>query len=36
VYQASWTTSATRTIRIVVSGTAGHPKIALDQIFVLR
>jgi hypothetical protein len=36
VFQRSWSTTATRTIRIVISGTAGHPRVILDQFFVLR
>ena len=36
VFQRSFTTSTARTIRVVVSGTAGHPRVTLDQFFVLR
>ncbi len=36
VFQRSFTTSTARTIRIVISGTAGHPRVTLDQFFVLR
>lgn len=36
VFVRAWSTSATRTIKIVVAGTAGHPRVTLDQIFVLR
>lgn len=30
VVQLSWATSASRTVRIVVSGTAGHPRVSVD------
>ena len=36
VFSKSFGSVATRTIKIVVSGTAGHPDVILDQIFVLR
>jgi hypothetical protein len=36
VYSKSWTTVRTRTIKIVVLGTAGHPRVVVDQIYVLR
>jgi hypothetical protein len=36
VFTRTWSTTATRTIRIVVVGTAGHPRVILDQIYVLR
>jgi hypothetical protein len=36
VFQRSFTSSTARTIRVVVSGTAGHPRVTLDQFFVLR
>ncbi len=36
VFQRSFTTSTARTIRVVVSGTSGHPRVTLDQFFVLR
>jgi hypothetical protein len=36
VYQRAWTTSGTHTIRMEVSGTAGHPRVDLDAILVLR
>ena len=36
VFSKSFGSVATRTIKIVVLGTAGHPDVTLDQIFVLR
>ena len=36
VWSKSFGSVATRTLKIVVSGTAGHPDVILDQIFVLR
>jgi hypothetical protein len=35
-FQQTWTTSATHTIKIVVVGTAGHPRIHLDAFALLR
>jgi hypothetical protein len=36
VYQKAWTAIATRTMRVVVLGTAGHPKVTVDQFFTVR
>jgi subtilisin len=36
VFERSWATSGTRRITIVVSGTAGHPRVDLDALVVLR
>ncbi len=36
VWQRTWATSATRTIRIVVVGTAGRPRVDLDAFAILR
>jgi hypothetical protein len=36
VWQRSWTTSASRTVRIVVVGTAGRPRVDLDALVTLR
>jgi len=36
LYQQGWSTDATRSIRIVVLGTRGHPRVDLDALVVLR
>jgi hypothetical protein len=36
VFTRAWSTSAKRTVRIVVDGTAGHPRVTVDGFFVLR
>jgi len=36
VFGRTFSTTATRTIKIVVVGTAGHPRVILDQIYVMR
>ena len=36
LYQLRWTTDATRTVRIVVQGTSGHPRVDLDAFVALR
>lgn len=36
LYQASWPTAGTHTVKIVVSGTAGHPRVDVDAFVVLR
>jgi archaellin len=36
VFAKSWVTSGTHTIRIVVSGTAGHARVDLDALVVIR
>jgi hypothetical protein len=36
VFTKAWSTVGSHSIRIVVSGTAGHPKVVVDQIFYLR
>ena len=36
VFTRAWSTSAKRTVKIVVVGTAGHPRVTLDGFFVLR
>lgn len=35
-FQKTWTTSATHTIKVVVVGTSGHPRIDIDAFLVLR
>lgn len=35
-YVRTWTTNRTHTIRIVVVGTAGHPRVDHDQFYVIR
>jgi hypothetical protein len=36
VFLQNFSSSGTHTIRIVVAGTSGHPRVTVDQIFVLR
>jgi len=36
VFTRSFSSIATRSIKIVVVGTAGHPRVVVDQLFVLR
>ncbi len=36
VWQKTWSSSATRTIKLVVSGTSGRPRVDLDAFVVLR
>lgn len=36
VFARTWTTSGTHTIKVIVRGTAGHPRVDLDAFFVLR
>ena len=36
VYQFSWSVPGTHKIKIVVVGTAGHPRVDLDAFVVLR
>jgi hypothetical protein len=36
LYQASWPTAGTHSVKIVVSGTAGHPRVDVDAFVVLR
>jgi hypothetical protein len=36
VWQGTWATSATRTIKLVVVGTAGHPRVDIDAFVVVR
>ena len=36
VYARSWTTSRSHTIRVVVAGTAGHPRVDVDAFIVIR
>jgi hypothetical protein len=36
LFTYSWTAIGTHKVKIVVSGTAGHPRVTLDQILVLR
>ena len=36
VYQFSWAAPGTHKIKIVVSGTSGHPRVDLDAFVVLR
>jgi hypothetical protein len=36
VYGVQWVTPGTHTIRLVVAGTAGHPRVDIDGILVLR
>lgn len=35
-YSKSWSSIGTHTIKIVVSGTAGHPTVVVDQFYVLK
>ncbi|HEX7347494.1 MAG TPA: hypothetical protein VF253_11935, partial [Candidatus Limnocylindrales bacterium] len=35
-YSKSWSSIGTHTIRIVVVGTAGHPTVVVDQLYVLK
>ena len=35
-YVKTWTTASTHTIRVVVVGTAGHPRVTHDQFYVIR
>jgi hypothetical protein len=35
-YVKTWTTAGTHTIRVVVVGTAGHPRVTHDQFYVIR
>jgi hypothetical protein len=36
VFARTWSSSATHTIRIIVLGTAGHPRVDLDSFVILR
>jgi hypothetical protein len=36
VWQHSWTSGTTKTLRVVVVGTSGRPKILVDQFFTVR
>ena len=36
VFVKNWTSVGNHSIKIVVAGTAGHPKVVVDQIFVLQ
>jgi hypothetical protein len=36
LFTYSWSAIGTHKLKIVVSGTAGHPRVTLDQILVLR
>ena len=36
VYTRTWSTSATRSIRIVVAGTTGRPRVTVDSFFIIR
>ena len=36
VFSKSYSSVATRTVKIVVSGTAGHPRVTLDSMFAFR
>ena len=36
VYRASWTSSGAHTLRIVVVGTPGHPRVDVDAFAILR
>ena len=36
VWQKSWSTSGTRTIKLVVSGTSGRPRVDLDAFVVVK
>ena len=35
-WKASWTSSASRTVKIVVDGTAGHPRVDLDALVTVQ
>jgi hypothetical protein len=36
VFTRTWRTAATHTIRLVVAGTAHHPRVDIDAIVILR
>ena len=36
LYQASWPSAGTHSVKIVISGTAGHPRVDVDAFVVLR
>ena len=36
VYQFTWSSPGTHTIKIVVLGTAGHPRIDFDAVLLLK
>jgi hypothetical protein len=36
VWSKTWSTSATRTIRVLVRGTRGHPRVDVDAFLILR
>ena len=36
VWQKSWATNWTRTIKLVVVGTAGHPRVDVDAFVVVK
>jgi hypothetical protein len=36
VWSANWSTSATRSVKIVVRGTSGHPRVDIDAFQILR
>jgi len=36
VFQFSWPTAGTHSVKIVVSGTSGHPRVDLDAFVVLK
>jgi hypothetical protein len=36
VYQFNWSSAGTHKVKIVVSGTSGHPRVDLDAFVVLR
>jgi hypothetical protein len=36
VYSLSWTSAAAHIIKLVVVGTSGHPRVAIDGVVALR
>ena len=36
VWQATWSTPASRRIKLVVTGTSGHPRVDLDSFAILK
>ena len=36
VYQYNWSTAGTHTLKIVLNGTAGHPRVDFDAVLLLK
>ncbi len=36
VYQYTWATAGTHTIKIVVKGTSGHPRVDFDAVLLVK